>query len=127
MRNRLSCSGMALYNIYQRCRKHGHNDRKLRMYHTQSETKVWAKDLAPGMSYHLFLSHVWSSGADRMRLLKTQLGIAIPNLQVFLDVDDMEYLHARLKPQDGTLISHHAHYCSRVRRSRLRHAGAAVV
>ena len=46
--------------------------------------------LAPRMRYHLFLSHVWSSGQDQMANVKRQLQLLLPGIQVFLDVDDLE-------------------------------------
>ena len=38
---------------------------------------------------HLFLSHVWSTGQDQMRIVKQRLLEMIPELRVFLDVDDL--------------------------------------
>lgn len=38
-------------------------------------------------SYHVFLSHVWSSGQDQMRIVKQRLVEMLPELVVFLDVD----------------------------------------
>jgi hypothetical protein len=40
--------------------------------------------------YHLFLSHVWSSGQDQMATLKRELQLLIYDINVFLDVDDLE-------------------------------------
>ena len=40
--------------------------------------------------YHLFLSHVWSSGQDQMSTLKRELQLLLDNVRVFLDVDDLE-------------------------------------
>ena len=40
--------------------------------------------------YHLFLSHVWSSGQDQMATLKRELQLLIYGVNVFLDVDDLE-------------------------------------
>ena len=42
-------------------------------------------------TYHLFLSHVWGSGQDQMRIVKDRLKAMVLNVQVFLDVDDLEY------------------------------------
>ena len=39
--------------------------------------------------YHLFLSHVWGSGQDQMRIVKDRLRSMVLNVQVFLDVDDL--------------------------------------
>ena len=40
--------------------------------------------------YHLFLSHVWSSGQDQMATLKRELQLLIYGVNIFLDVDDLE-------------------------------------
>jgi hypothetical protein len=40
--------------------------------------------------YHLFLSHVWSSGQDQMATLKRELQLLIYDINIFLDVDDLE-------------------------------------
>ena len=40
--------------------------------------------------YHLFLSHVWSTGQDQMRVVKQRLREMLPEVRVFLDVDDLE-------------------------------------
>ena len=40
--------------------------------------------------FHTFLSHVWGTGQDQMRIIKQRLLEMIPELSVFLDVDDLE-------------------------------------
>ena len=40
--------------------------------------------------YHLFLSHVWATGQDQMRIIKQRLLEMCPNLSIFLDVDDLK-------------------------------------
>ena len=40
-------------------------------------------------NFHLFLSHSWVSGQDQMRVVKQRLLEMIPELCVFLDVDDL--------------------------------------
>ena len=40
--------------------------------------------------YHLFLSHVWSSGQDQMATVKRELQLLLYGVSVFLDVDDLE-------------------------------------
>ena len=40
--------------------------------------------------FHLFLSHVWSSGQDQMATLKRELQLLIYGINVFLDVDDLK-------------------------------------
>ena len=43
-----------------------------------------------GKVFHLFLSHVWGTGQDQVRIIKQRLREMIPDLFVFLDVDDLE-------------------------------------
>lgn len=46
--------------------------------------------LPDGCLYHLFLSHVWVTGQDQMRVLKQRLLETLPDVSIFLDIDDME-------------------------------------
>ena len=48
----------------------------------------------PWTHYHTFLSHVWGTGQDQMRVVKQRLQEMMPDLQVFLDVDDLEDIDA---------------------------------
>jgi hypothetical protein len=45
---------------------------------------------AAGGGFHIFLSHVWGSGQDQMRVVKQRLREMLPGASVFLDVDDLE-------------------------------------
>jgi hypothetical protein len=63
------------------------NARRLR--HRKGEEVVAAPSIDVG-GYHVFLSHVWGTGQDQMRIVKQRLLELIPNLSVFLDVDDLE-------------------------------------
>ena len=45
--------------------------------------------LARGIVYHLFLSHIWTSGQDQVAVIKRQLQLCLPGVHVFLDVDDL--------------------------------------
>jgi len=47
-------------------------------------------NVAPVEGFHLFLSHVWGSGQDQMRIVKQRLCEMLPDINVFLDVDDLE-------------------------------------
>ena len=38
--------------------------------------------------FHIFLSHVWSSGQDQVATIKRQLQLLVPGVSVFLDVDE---------------------------------------
>ena len=46
--------------------------------------------IAEGLTYHLFLSHKWSSGQDQMAIVKSQLQLLLPSVRVFLDVDELD-------------------------------------
>ena len=57
-----------------------------RLRYTESRSKVAAKPLEDPIKYHLFLSHVWGTGQDRMRLFKDRILLLMDDLKVFLDV-----------------------------------------
>ena len=40
--------------------------------------------------FHLFLSHVWGTGQDQMRIVKQRVLEMLPGAKVFLDVDDLK-------------------------------------
>ena len=46
--------------------------------------------LGPVMKWHIFLSHIWSSGQDQVATIKRQLQLLLPGIRVFLDVDDLQ-------------------------------------
>merc|ERR1712023_148551 len=46
--------------------------------------------LSHSQRWHLFLSHVWSSGQDQCATIKRQLTLLLPTSSIFLDVDDLE-------------------------------------
>ena len=52
------------------------------------------RPLTPALKYHCFLSHVWGTGQDQVRIMKQRLMDTLPGLQVFLDVDDLEEIGA---------------------------------
>ena len=56
--------------------------------YVQTQSLAVARPLEPGW-FHLFLSHTWVTGQDRMRLVKTRLSAILPDLKLFLDVDDL--------------------------------------
>jgi hypothetical protein len=49
-----------------------------------------ALPLATGHTWHLFLSHIWSTGQDQCATIKRQLCLLLPGASIFLDVDDLE-------------------------------------
>ena len=42
--------------------------------------------LAKGLTWHLFNSHIWSTGQDAAAVIKKVLMLLLPGIQVFLDV-----------------------------------------
>ncbi|EOD35585.1 hypothetical protein EMIHUDRAFT_98575 [Emiliania huxleyi CCMP1516] len=46
--------------------------------------------LADGQQWHLFLSHVWSTGQDAVAVIKNELLQFLPGCEIFLDVDDLK-------------------------------------
>jgi hypothetical protein len=48
--------------------------------------------LGSGKRYHLFLSHVWSTGQDQCAVIKRQLQLLLPGVVIFLDVDGTVHL-----------------------------------
>ena len=63
--------------------------RRRRLRHASDGREAVAPAVVPG-EYHLFLSHVWGTGQDQMRVVKQRLLELLPDLNVFLDVDDLE-------------------------------------
>jgi len=61
--------------------------RRLRFKSDQQEVRAPVIELG---HFHTFLSHVWGTGQDQMRIVKQRLLEMIPDLSVFLDVDDLE-------------------------------------
>jgi len=60
--------------------------RRLRYKGSGKEVRVAA---VGARHFHTFLSHVWGTGQDQMRIVKQRLLEMIPTLRVFLDVDDL--------------------------------------
>ena len=63
--------------------------RTRRLRYVRNGAEVRAPPIGSG-GYHLFLSHVWGTGQDQMRIIKQRLLEMIADLSVFLDVDDLE-------------------------------------
>lgn len=51
-----------------------------------------APDLAfhPGMRFHTFISHLWSSGQSQVAVFKRQLQLLLPGVAIFLDTEDLD-------------------------------------
>jgi len=50
--------------------------------------------VAKGITWHLFNSHIWSTGQDAVAVIKKQLMLLLPGVKVFVDVDDLEDIGA---------------------------------
>lgn len=46
--------------------------------------------LAEGQIWHMFISHTWATGQDQAHALKRQCRTMMPDVKIFLDVDDLE-------------------------------------
>ena len=68
--------------------------RARRLRHIMDGTAVDAPPILNG-GYHIFLSHVWGTGQDQMRIIKQRLLEMVPELSVFLDVDVRSHRAAR--------------------------------
>ena len=64
-----------------------HDVANLRLTETQNLPELL---LGGTKRYHLFLSHVWSSGQDQAATIKRQLQLLLPGVKVFLDIDDLD-------------------------------------
>jgi len=70
--------------------------RRLRIVRNEKEAYLAPIKLTSEMralnctGFHLFLSHVWGTGQDQMRVVKQRLLEMLPDVRVFLDVDDLK-------------------------------------
>jgi len=63
--------------------------------------------LETGKRWHLFLSHIWSSGQDQVANIKRKLQLMLNGCQIFLDVDDLENtedLEQYVKSSENVLV-----------------------
>ena len=74
----------------QRRRRENLAGKARRLRARKDDSEVQAPPLPDGTDFHLFLSHVWGTGQDQMRIVKQQLLEMMPDLSVFLDVDDLK-------------------------------------
>jgi hypothetical protein len=57
-----------------------------------------------GIKFHLFLSHIWSSGQDQVANIKRQLMLLLPGVDVFLDVDNLDSIDNLEKHIDASQV-----------------------
>jgi len=70
----------------------------------RSSQRCPALTVADGITWHLFLSHIWSTGQDQCATIKRQLSLLIPGVSIFLDVDDLESIDALEEYIDGSQV-----------------------
>ena len=63
---------------------------KRRLRYVDNDALALPRALEGDEKWNLFLSHVWSTGQDQMRVVKQRLLEMMPDLRIFLDVDDLE-------------------------------------
>ena len=56
---------------------------KIRLVSTSQPPEL---TLARGLTWHLFNSHIWSTGQDAVAVIKNELKLLLPGVSVFLDV-----------------------------------------
>lgn len=73
-------------NIFTRLQRPSVESKRLRL-----KTNHQPVTLPPATEggFHIFLSHVWGTGQDQMRVVKQRLAELLPDARVFLDVDDL--------------------------------------
>ncbi len=71
----------ALFAYQVRIERRSYSVRRLR-YNDGGE--VSAPSLQAGLRYHLFLSHIWGTGQDQMRIVKQRMLEMLPGVRVFL-------------------------------------------
>lgn len=79
--------------------------RRLRLKQTKEDVQV--PELESCAHFHVFLSHVWGTGQDQMRIVKQRLVEMMPNIAVFLDVRTLT--GARMPSADDRLPSAQRH------------------
>jgi hypothetical protein len=75
--------------------------------HQNSKQALILPQYARPTRYHLFLSHVWSTGQDQVQAIKKELELLVPTIKVFLDVEDLDNiggLETKIEESDVTLL-----------------------
>ena len=85
------------------------NEGAQRLRYCSSGTTVRAPPLRGGAQYHLFLSHNWGSGQDQMRIIKQRLLEMMPDLRIFLDVDEADLDISKLEEYIGCRMASDGH------------------
>ena len=103
-----------------------------RLRYAKSGQSALPRPLAPGQQYHIFLSHVWGTGQDQVRIIKERLLETFPpsSLEIFLDVDEPDLqigaLEEYIDNSDAVLIlATHGYFQSKNCMRELRRAVSA--
>jgi hypothetical protein len=62
----------------------------VQVIHKRTTGKPLKLPLIKGKKYHMFLSYHWRTGQDAAATIKRQLQRHIPNVRIFIDLDDLE-------------------------------------
>jgi hypothetical protein len=60
------------------------------LQHAGSKRPVVFEHYRDEARFHLFLSHVWSSGQDQVLAIKKELLLLVPSLKIWLDVENLQ-------------------------------------
>ena len=74
----------------ERLRREAQTAKVRRLLYCKDNLQATPINLSGSRDFHLFLSHTWAQGQSDMRVLKTRLLEMMPDLKVFLDVDNLE-------------------------------------
>ena len=74
--------GAALYSL--------RTEHSLRIWRLKDTKAPPVLSRESGHKWMLFLSHIWSTGQDQNAAIKLQLQLMLPQIPIFLDVDDLE-------------------------------------
>jgi len=109
------CTGLLLVSQVkietERLRREARAAKARRLRYKDNDKEVGIKSPSCLDGFHLFLSHVWGTGQDQMRIVKQRLLEMIPDMHVFLDVDDLQdtsELEEMIGKSDKVLV-----FCSR--------------
>jgi len=95
----------------ERLRKEARAAKARRLRYIDNDQEVTLKKPRARSGFHIFLSHVWGTGQDQMRVVKQRLLEMVPDMRVFLDVDDLadiSELEAYIDRSEKVLV-----FCSR--------------
>jgi len=69
---------------------HAAFDNRIQVLRLKGSHEIPELGLKPEMEYHVFLSHIWSSGQDQVAVIKRRTELLLPGSKCFLDIDDLQ-------------------------------------